>query len=261
MSACSFLRALVVTNQQREPETKFPQEFLARLEAITAKRPKTVIDHILEHGHITTEELSNEYGYNHPPRAARDVRELGIPLETFWVTGSDGRKIGAYRFGKIDQIKSGKISGRKVLSKGFKEILVQLYESRCGVCFTNYEPRYLQIDHRVPYEVGGEPPGELDASSFMLLCASCNRAKSWSCEHCKNWTTDRFSEVCQTCYWASPENYAHIALRLIRRLDITWSENEVPHYDHLVQLSRHAQKNVPEFVKDILRDVLGEKSD
>ena len=259
MSARSFLRAIEVTKKKHDQETEFPHEFLARLKAITAKRPKTVIDHILKYGYITTEELSNKYGYNHPPRAARDVREQGIPLETFRVTGTRGRKIGAYRFGKIDQIKSGKLSGRKVWPKGFKEILVKLYDSRCGVCFTNYEPRYLQIDHRVPYEVGGEPSGELEASSFTLLCASCNRAKSWSCEHCKNWTTDRSSEVCQTCYWASPENYAHIALRLIRRLDITWSEDELPQYEQLVQLSRHARKNIPEFVKDVLRETLGEK--
>jgi hypothetical protein len=48
---------------------------------VTAKRPKTVIGHILKHGQITTEELKNLYGYNHPPRAARDVKEHGIPIE------------------------------------------------------------------------------------------------------------------------------------------------------------------------------------
>ena len=25
------------------------------------------------------------------------------------------------------------------------------------------------------------------SSEYMLLCGSCNRAKSWSCEHCANW--------------------------------------------------------------------------
>ena len=73
-------------------------EFKAQLKAVTGRRARVVIDHILEHGHITTEELKDTYGYNHPPRAARDVREQGVPLETFKVTGSDGRRIGAYRF-------------------------------------------------------------------------------------------------------------------------------------------------------------------
>jgi len=76
-----------------------PREFVKKCKAVTAKRPRTVIDHILKHGQITTEELKEKYGYNHPPRAARDVKEQGIPLEMFRVTGSDGRKIGAYRFG------------------------------------------------------------------------------------------------------------------------------------------------------------------
>jgi hypothetical protein len=72
---------------------KLPEWFLERLESITAKRAKTVIDHILKHGHITTEQLKDLYGYDHPPRAARDVREQGIPLETFRVSGSQGRSI------------------------------------------------------------------------------------------------------------------------------------------------------------------------
>ena len=73
---------------------KYPKEFLELCASITGKRPKTVIDHILKHGHITTEELKNKYGYDHPPRAARDVRELGIQLETFRVEAANGRKAG-----------------------------------------------------------------------------------------------------------------------------------------------------------------------
>jgi hypothetical protein len=249
-----------VGKKNRTQKTGLPKRFLDRVKAVTAKRAKTVIQHILKHGYITTEELSEEYGYHHPPRAARDVREEGIPLETFRVTGSHGRKIGAYRFGDPAKIKGGKLGGRKAWPKDFKNTLVALYGSRCGVCFTEYEPRYFQIDHRLPYEVGGDPAGELAPTEFMLLCGSCNRAKSWSCEHCKNWTTDHLAEVCQTCYWAKPENYAHVALRLIRRLDLTWSGDEVPQYDQLVKLSKHAKKRLPEFVKDILRDVLDAES-
>lgn len=75
-----------------------PLWFLDRLKAVTAKRAKTVIDHILKHGRITTEELKMLYGYDHPPRAARDVREQGIPLETFRISDSQGKNIAAYRF-------------------------------------------------------------------------------------------------------------------------------------------------------------------
>jgi len=97
-----------------------PDDFIRRSKKVKAKRPRTVIEHILKHGYITTEELKNKYGYNHPPRAARDVREQGIPLETFRVTGSDGRKIGAYRFGDPKKARFSKLHGRTAFSKKLK---------------------------------------------------------------------------------------------------------------------------------------------
>ena len=163
-----------MTSGQRKQKPKVPKAFLKRLEAVTAKRPKTVINHILKHGYITTEELRDVYGYNHPPRAARDVREEGIPLETFRVIGSDGRRIGAYRFGKPVKIRSGRLGGRKAWPKDFKKQLVERYGSRSEICSTTYEPRYLQIDHRVPFEVAGDPKGKMKVEEFMLLCGSCN---------------------------------------------------------------------------------------
>src|SRR5574340_1257201 len=95
----------------------YPPEFLKFLKRITNKRPKTVIDHILKHGYITTQELKDLYGYNHPPRAARDVREQGVPLITFWVEGGDGRKIAAYKFGDPTQVQKDKFGGRKTIPK------------------------------------------------------------------------------------------------------------------------------------------------
>jgi hypothetical protein len=127
-----------------------PKDFIKKLESVNAKRPKTVIDHILEHGFVTTEELSQLYGYDHAPRAARDVRELGIPLETFRVNAKSGRKIAAYRFGDLSKIRDGKIGGRKAWPKEFKSDLVSANGERCAGCFTTFEERYLQIDHRVP---------------------------------------------------------------------------------------------------------------
>ena len=84
----------------------FPPRFLALLKSVQAKRPRTVIDHIIKHGQITTEDLKDIYGYNHPPRAIRDVREHGIPVTTFRVTGSDGRKIAAYKFGDPSEVRA-----------------------------------------------------------------------------------------------------------------------------------------------------------
>jgi hypothetical protein len=232
--------------------------FLERISAVTSLRPKRVIDHILKHGFVTTEELRTEYGYDHAPRAARDVRECGIPLETFRVKRkSDGRSIGAYRFGDPSAIRGGLIGGRRAFSKAFKAALVEASGSRCQICFQRYEERYLQIDHRVPYEVAGDIEfGEHDIKSYMLVCGSCNRAKDWSCEHCDNWIKGKSPEVCGRCYWASPESYEHIAMQDARRVDLVWLGDETRIYDELRDQARAAREVMPEYVKSVLRQIV-----
>jgi hypothetical protein len=42
---------------------KLPPEFVKLCKAVTAKRPRTVIHHILKHGFITTQDLKDKYGY------------------------------------------------------------------------------------------------------------------------------------------------------------------------------------------------------
>lgn len=246
---------------KKRPYADLPEDFLRKLRAITAKRAKIVIDHILKFGHITTEELREKYGYDHPPRAIRDVKEHGISLEMFRVEGSHGRKISAYRFGDPSQVRGEEFGGRRAWPKEFKQQLVNANGERCGICCTPYSSRYLQIDHRIPFEIIGNVAGELKVEDYIPLCGSCNRAKSWSCEHCKNRTDNHDVSVCQTCYWANPINYLHISLRLIRRVEITWTEHETPEYDRLLTMSKHAHKDLPDFVKEILRNTLLEEKD
>ena len=232
----------------------YPPEFLKLLKSVEAKRPKTVIDHILKHGQITTEELKDTYGYNHPPRAIRDVREKGIPVKTFRVTGTDGRKIAAYKFGDPAEVRATQLSGRTAFSSNLKNALVEKYGPRCNIYLEPFPMRELQIDHRVPFEMAGDD-GSLseDISEYMLLCASANRAKSWSCENCPNWQKKDIA-TCQSCYWAYPESYTHIATRDIRRLDLLWSGEEIADYDRLVEEAEKVQDEVPEYVKNVLRN-------
>lgn len=243
----------------RSRKQKLSAEFLKKLKSVTAKRARTVIDHILKHGFITTEELGTTYGYDHPPRAVRDVREHGIPIETFRAIAQNGRSIAAYRFGDPSQVRAGRNAGRTAWPKQFKEQLAETGGHHCAICLAESELRYLQIDHRVPFEVAGEPVGIQQSSDFMLVCGSCNRAKSWSCEHCPNWRETHDESVCRSCYWASPDDYTHVALRLVRRLDVTWTESEVRHYEHLRELAAHAEQTMPEFVKDALRSSFPEQ--
>ena len=214
---------------------QLPKTFMAKLKAITKKRPKTVIDHILKHGFVTTEELK-QMGYEHAPRAARDVREQGIPLETFRVKDSNGRSIAAYRFGdpSKSEDKLSKAAGRTMLSKALKKALIEKYGSKCFIYLQPMEERLLQVDHRVPYEIAGEQD-EHDVNCFMLLSPSANRAKSWTCEHCPNWE-QKNPDYCIKCFWAHPEDYTHVAGKEQRQIILTFTGDEIEDYIKLIRL-------------------------
>ena len=226
-------------------------------ESRLSRRARIVLKHILEHGYITTEDLGKEYGYSHPPRAARDVREVGIPLETFHVESSDGRQVAAYKLGDLTRMREDRLNGRSMFSRGFKERLFEIAGGRCAVCYGKFESRYLQVDHRVPYEIlGGIRDPKRDVKDYMLLCASCNRAKSWSCEHCPNWLEEKSPRICSDCYWTSPESYMHIALREVRRLDVLWDENDMRIYEKLKHRAEESKHTIPDYVKKIIMEHL-----
>ena len=227
-----------------------PPEYVARLRAVTDKRARTFITALLERGVLSTEELE-ELGYKHPPRAARDVRELGFPLITTRVTANDGRSIGAYAFADPAEVSGGVLAGRKAFPKSLKTAMIAAGGERCAACYEPYEERYLQIDHRVPFHVGRDD-GTNDPRDFQLLCGSDNRAKSWGCEHCPNWTT-RDVETCQTCYWSDPGDYQHVATRPERRAVVVWSGSEVASYDSAVERAGNPEALIDE-LKESLDD-------
>ena len=236
-----------------KPKQTYSKSFLKKLKTVQAKRPKTVIDHILKHGQINTDELKSLYGYNHPPRAARDVREHGIALTTNKVKGADGRMIGEYRLDEKGSANYSKRAGRTVLSSKLKEQLIAIHGSRCFIYLEIMPESELQIDHRVPYEVAGDRADQAQESTdFMLLCGSANRAKSWSCEHCSNSVKTKKIEICQTCYWASPEDYKHVAMQEQRRVDVIWRTDEIQSYEQAKIKAATKQLTLPDFVKDVL---------
>ncbi|HEO8482392.1 MULTISPECIES: hypothetical protein [Stenotrophomonas] len=227
---------------------------LAAARKVTAHRAKIAIDHIIEHGYVTNEELKNIYGYNHPPRVAGDVRDQGIPLETFKVEDSAGRKIGAYRFGDPSLIEDGKLGGRKVLPKQLKKELVEKFGSRCAISTEQYDQSHLQIDHRIPYRISGDGDGtDRDPADFMLLSGSAQRQKSWACEHCQNFLVEKNILVCQACYWAYPESYTHVAMKQERRTDVIFSGKDVELYDELKNRAAIDGSTIQDQIKKLLK--------
>ena len=210
----------------------------------------------MKYGSITSEEIKDKYGYNHPPRAIRDVREQGIPIETFRVKGADGRNIAAYKFGDPEKAEDSiaKSAGRTALSKALKKALLSKYGAKCFIYQQELDEGLLQIDHRVPYEIGGEQNTDIEA--YMLLSPSANRAKSWACEHCLNWAI-RDIETCKCCFWAAPENYRHIAGKGERRIVLTFTGNEIEDYNKLIEQVglADAEKFIKEIIHSSLTDI------
>lgn len=244
----------------KDKKRVYTKEAYLILKKIKNKRAKIVIEHILKHGHITTEELEHTYGYSHPPRAARDVREAGIPLETFKVKSSKGKSIAAYKFGDLNKIRQNKLGGRNIFAKNFKELMYNKGAGKCFICNGEFEERYLQIDHRVPYEISGDNKAiKQDINNYMLLCSSCNRAKSWSCEHCENWKVSKNPAFCLNCYWGNPEDYTHIVLKQIRRLDVQWQGKEIEYFEDLKKETIKSNIKLPDFVKQLIEIYLKKK--
>ena len=181
------------------------------------------------------------------------MREHGIPLETFRVTSTEGRSIGAYRLGDLSNATGGK-SGRRAFPKAFREQLVAHYGETCALCGWQFEARALQIDHRVPYEVGGDFAPLTDLSAYMLVCGSCNRSKSWTCESCPNWLDAKRPDLCQSCLWGSPESYEHIATEQRRSLTVAWQGDAIADYETLTAEARAAGLPIAEFARNKLAE-------
>ena len=70
--------------------------------------------------------------------------------------------------------------------------------------------RELQIDHRVPFEVDGEP--DLEPENFMLLCGSANKARSlrnpWNYQERKKFISESFGSNALSRLYIEPlEDY------------------------------------------------------
>lgn len=233
-------------------EQRLPEELLARVNAVTNKRARFVLDSIVKNGLVTTEDLKHA-GYEHPPRAVRDAKDLGFFIKKINVKDSNGKSIASYVFdeGELGADKSG----RRLLPKKERNALIRAAGSKCQICGATHN---LQVDHRIPYEVAGESQRD-EAEPYQILDGSCNRTKSWSCEHCHNWLVLKKLDVCRSCYWASPETYTHVAMKQERRTDLTWIGDEVDTFELLKQEAAKSKRAVPEQIKFIIANTVRRK--
>lgn len=88
----------------------------------------------------------------------------------------------------------------------------------------------------------------------MLLDASSQRAKSWSCETCPNISPKaRLPDVCRKCFWAFPESYEHIATEQLRRTDVAWQGDDVAVHDHLRAVAISRGMSLADLIRQLAR--------
>jgi hypothetical protein len=140
-----------------------------------------------------------------------------------------------------------------MLSKAIKQALIDKYGSQCFIYLQPMESGLLQVDHRVPYEIGGEQDNT-NIDCYMLLSPSANRAKSWTCEHCPNWKVKNV-DFCMTCFWAHPENHTHVAGQEQRQIIITFTGDEIKDYNQLIEMvgTENAEKAIKEMINQFVK--------
>ena len=135
-----------------------------RIQTVTNKRARFVLDGILKNGSISTEEIS-QAGYDHPPRASQDVKDLGFNLKRIKTKHSNGRSIAAYTFDD-DELEVGKI-GRRLLPKKERDALIHASGDKCNICEATHN---LQVDrnHSHPLAYNGWQRGCKKTSSAII---------------------------------------------------------------------------------------------
>lgn len=211
-------------------------------------RARKALEFMLARGSVTTGDLKAA-GYDHPPRAVRDLKDAGLVVESNLVNVGGVRMS---RYTLVDSI-TADFAQRKPIPNAFRKQLFEEHHYRCAVCGGVFITRMLQADHRVPFHIDGDPSAFL-TEDFMPLCGSDNRAKSMSCETCPNWEL-RDAETCMSCYWHDPEDYQHVATIDERRLTITARGNHVAAIDALKVEAQSAGVTLGELVLERLSDV------
>lgn len=230
------------------------KEIEAKLKALLAtlgKRPATVLRLLLEKGTVSTYDLG-QLGYDQPPRAAQDLKDVGVLLRrTSGRHPTSGSRMAIYALADEQPYLMGAMKGRQLFPKAFRLKMISHYGAKSAISGVTHDPSELQIDHRIPYQVAGD--AELTVEHHMLLSGSEQRRKSWACEHCPNFV-NRNKVVCQTCYWAFPESqYDHVATIQEYRVEVVFrGPEEAKTYAALKKKSDQSGATVSIVSRDLL---------
>lgn len=180
------------------------KEFYDKLINATGKRARFVIDKIMNTGTCSTEDLKKA-GYEHAPRAKRDVVEKGIPIDTFNGKDSEGRRMAVYKFGNWEEAKKqnsiAKTKGRNNLSDKLKQKLIKENGSKCALYGEKFDESLLQAG---PDGWNGvRMAREIDSSYLTNLFYTDHYAHDT-----KEKLSEKFAEAYYGKYGEWPDSYA-----------------------------------------------------
>lgn len=233
----------------RTPQELVSEDIMNYVGKVTKKRAKLVLETILARGFITTEQIREEIKQKHPPRAAQDVKDLGIPLRNYEFSMPDGTRNSYYTFDLDLPLDERRIGGRSALTKKLRAEMLAHYGRIHAFTGEPLPDSLLQVDHRVPFAVAGEVDA-LRVADFMFLDPTYQRRKSTACEGCSNFKKKELT-VCQSCFWAYPNKYTHVAGDDLRRIDVTWQGHEVQIYNALVKAAAEKEQSPQSYLKDV----------
>lgn len=218
------------------------------------KRAKALAELLIEKGKVSTKEIREMLNEEHPPSAARDLKDLGIPIKMTWGS-SNGRRYGIYEFDNPDLLENNILRGRQYFPKSLKSNLIKRDGERCNISNINFKSQYLQIDHRIPYRLAGENGLPKDhPEDFQLLSAASQKQKSKICEgECQNFKSVKNPEICKDCYWAYPEDYNHIATQQIRVLNVGFLDKDVELFERIKSASLQSGLSMDQLIIDLIK--------
>lgn len=170
-------------------------------------------------------------GQTDTPRRIRELdKEFGFDIERNGKSGDES----AYRL-KSRRSRLERPRRRPYFTPIQKEGLKKRDPPLCKICgrFSPDDYGMLQIDHRIPFDKGGETT--LDNAQF--LCTTCNVYKRRRCELCT-------VPECSDCAYAYPEKYdgvvvLHLHEQLIVKCKSAAEKNKISIEDVIIRAIEH----------------------
>lgn len=162
----------------------------------------------LRQGFVTKQDC---YQLGFDPVVTRDLTKHGVVFESH-----QGRIL-------LDlQASNVALGGPAVFPTRERDSLIEQASFLCALCGRQYPRKRLALDHRVPHRVAGNSlvASQGAEAATQVLCYGCNNDKQHACRDCPNQQSTLNPETCESCFWAYPEAYCHVATTPERRAEL-----------------------------------------